>query len=296
MNSDTILVTGATGQQGGAVACHLLGRGFHVRALTRDPQKPGGRNLASRGAEVVQGNLDDPGSVKSAIEGAAGVFSVQTPSEAGVAREAEQGKMLADVAKAAGVRHFVYTSVGSANRNTGVPHFESKWQVEQHLRKIGIPYTIIRPVFFMQNWQHFLREPILNGTLPQPLDPDKPLQQVSVDDIGRIVARAFAKPDQWIGRELDLAGDELTMPQVAELFSRILDRPVTYHQVPWDEFHHQAGEEMTAMYRWFNDVGYQADIAGLRREFPWLATLEEVLRSEDWQAWMAEMPVGAGSH
>jgi uncharacterized protein YbjT (DUF2867 family) len=296
MSSQTILVIGATGHQGGAVARHLMDRGFHVRAMTRDPKKPAGRDLAARGVELVQGDLNDPASVARAVDGATGVFSVQSSADAGEAREVVQGVTLADAAKAAKVAHFVYTSVSSAHRNTGVPHFESKWQIEQHIRSIRLPATIIRPVFFMQNWQDYLREPILNGTLRQPLDPNKPLQQISVDDIGRIVAMAFTEPDKWISRELDLAGDELTMPQVAELLTSILDRPVSYQQVPWDEFRQQAGEEMTAMYRWFNDVGYNADITALRREFPWLATLEQVLRSEDWQKWIAEMHVGAGSH
>ena len=294
MNNKRIVVTGATGHQGGAAACHLLGRGFQVVAMTRDLSKPAAKVLAERGAELVEGDLDDPASIARAVEGADGVFSVQTPYEGGVAREVVEGVALADAAKQAGVKHFVYTSVGSANHNTGIPHFESKWQIEQHIRRIGLPATIIRPVFFMQNWQRFLREPILHGSLPSPLDPDRPLQQISVDDIGRIAATAFAEPERWIGRELDLAGGELTMPQVAELFTRILGREVSHWQVPWDEFRQNMGEEATTMYRWFNEVGYHVDIAALRREFPWLATLEQTLRSEDWEAWMAEMQVGAG--
>lgn len=292
MRGDTILVAGATGHQGGAVTSHLLEQGFRVRAITRDPKKPAARNLADQGAEVVQADLDDPDSLARAMGGAAGVFSVQSYAGASVASEVVQGVTLADVARSEGVRHFVYTSVSSANRNTAIPHFESKWQIEQHIRRIRLPATIVRPVFFMQNWANIFREPILTGTLPLPFDPDRPLQQISTDDIGRMVATAFADPDKWIGRELDLAGDELTMRQVADLLSRILGQPVTYRQVPWEEFARQAGDEMTAMYRWLSDVGYNVDITALRREHPWLATLEQVLRTQNWQEWMAQMHVG----
>ena len=143
----TILVTGATGQQGGAVARELLERGFGVRALTRDPEKPVARELAERGAEVVRGDLDDRPSLERALEGVHGVFSVQQFFEAGYEGEVRQGSGLAEAAKAADVSHLVYSSVGSAHRDTGLPHFESKWEVEES----GVGYTILRPVFFMQN-------------------------------------------------------------------------------------------------------------------------------------------------
>ena len=277
-----ILVSGATGNQGSAVARNLLERGFRVQALTRDPEKPAARALAERGAEVVQGDLEDRSSLDPALEGAYGVFSVQNFFEAGYEGEVRQGKMLADAAKEADVSHFIYSSVGSAYRDTGVPHFESKWEVEEHVREISLPYTILRPTGFMQNWE-MMREQILGGTLAQPLDPDKKLQQVAVEDIGAFAAMAFEDPDGWIGREVDLAGDELTMPQMAETFGRVADREVNYYQVPWDQFREMMGEEFTIMLRWFNDVGYEADIAALRKEYPELTTLEQYLRTHGWE-------------
>ncbi len=282
-----ILVTGSTGNQGGAVARSLLDRGFRVRALTRDPEKPEAQGLARRGAEVVRGDLDDRSSVDQALEGAYGVFSVQNFWETGYEREVRQGVMLADAAKAAGVSHFVYSSVGSAYRGTGIPHFDSKWEVEEHLRESGLPYTILRPVFFMQNWE-MMREQILDGTLPQPLDPDKPLQQVNVEDLGAFVAMAFENPDEWIGREVDLAGDEPTMPEAAEAFSRITGKEISYYQVPWDQFREQMGEEVAVMYEWFENVGYEADIDALRQEYPELTTLEQYLRRHGWQGASSE--------
>jgi uncharacterized protein YbjT (DUF2867 family) len=277
-----ILVSGATGQQGGTVSRNLLERGFGVRALTRDPEKPAGKALADLWAEVVSGALEDRASMERVLEDVHGVFSVQQFFEAGYEGEVRQGVQLADAARAAGVDHYVYSSVGSAHRETGIPHFESKWEVEEHVRASGVPYTVLRPVFFMQNWE-MMREPILGGTLPQPLDPGKPFQTIDVDDIGVFAAMAFENPDEWVGREVELAGDELTMPEIAATFSRVVGRQVDYFQVPWDQFEQQMGEEVTVMYRWFNDYGYEADIASLRREHPGLVSFEQYLRTHGWE-------------
>jgi uncharacterized protein YbjT (DUF2867 family) len=284
-----ILVCGATGKQGGAVARSLLDRGFRVRALTRNPQKPEVQALADQGAEVVQGDMEDRSAMDRMLERAYGIFSVQNFWVTGYDREVQQGKTVADAAKAAGVEHLVYSSVGSAHRQTGIPHFESKWEVEEHVRQIGLPYTILRPVFFMQNWE-WTREMILGGTLAQPLDPDKPFQQVAVEDVGAFATIAFENPDRWIGREVDLAGDEQSMTEIAETFGRVIGREVSYYQVPWDQFEEQIGEEATLNLQWINDVGYEADIASLRQEYPELTTFERYLRSHGWEG--AEVPAG----
>jgi uncharacterized protein YbjT (DUF2867 family) len=283
MDTKRILVTGATGQQGGAVARMLLMHpAFSVRALTRDPAKPAAQALAQLGAEVVQGDLDDPSSIKRALQGAYGAFSVQNFMETGYDGEIRQGKTFADAAQAAGVQHFVYSSVVSADRKTGLPHFESKWQIEQHIRQLNLPFTILRPAFFMQNWNAYMRDPILQGTLSLPLAPETSLQQISVNDIGAFALRAFQEPRKWLGRTIELAGDELTMSEVANLLTQAVGRRVTYVQMPWDQFREIAGEEMTLMYRWFNDVGYHVAIEAVRKEYPALSTLEKVLREQDW--------------
>jgi uncharacterized protein YbjT (DUF2867 family) len=285
-----ILVCGATGKQGGAVARSLLERGFQVRALTRDPQKPEAQALAEQGAEVVQGDMEDRSAVDQVlVEGVYGVFSVQNFWETGYDGEVQQGKTVADAARAAGVDHFVYSSVGSAHRKTGIPHFESKWEIEEHVRQIGLPFTIFRPTFFMQNWE-WTREMILGGTLAQPLDPDKPLQQVAVEDVGAFAAIAFENSDSWIGREVDLAGDEQSMSEIAQTYGRVIGREVSYYQVPWDQFEEQMGEEATLNLRWINDVGYEADIAALRQEYPELTSFERYLRTHGWEG--AEVPAG----
>jgi uncharacterized protein YbjT (DUF2867 family) len=280
-----ILVTGATGNQGGAVALHLLQRGFRVRTLTRDPEKPTAKALVLQGAEVVQGNLDDRASIEQALEGVYGVFSVQNFFEAGYEGEIRQGITLADAAKAAGVRHFVYSSVGSAHRKTQIPHFESKWQIEEHLRQIAIPHTVLRPVAF----NYSLNEPdfrnsILNGVLALPLSPNTRQQQLSEDDYAAFVAIALEHPDKWLGRSLDVASDQLTMLEMAETFSRVINRPVHYVQVPWDQFHQVAGEEITSMLRWMEDVSYDVDLTALRKEYPHITSFEQYLRRHGWES------------
>ena len=289
-----ILVSGATGHQGGTVARNLLEWGFAVRALTRDKDKAAAKELADLGAEVFGGDLEDRASIEQALDGVYGVFSVQQFMETGVEGEVRQGVLLADAARAAGVEHFVYSSVGSAHRETGIPHFESKFEVEEHVRASGVPYTVLRPVFFMQNWE-FMREPILGGTLPQPLDPDKPLQMIDADDIGVFAAMAFDDPERWIGREVDIAGDELTMPEIAGTLSRVIGHNVDYFQVPWEGFEEQMGEEYAVMYRWFNDHGYEANIAALRDEYPGLVSFEQYLRGHGWENAEAPSEARAGA-
>lgn len=284
-----VLVTGATGKQGGATARHLLDRGYAVRALTRDPSSGSAGELKRLGAEVVQGDLDDRGSVERAVKGVYGVYSVQNFWETGFDREVEQGVSLADAAKRAGVEHFVYSSVGSAHRDTGLSHFESKWKIENHIRDIDLPHTIFRPVWFMENWEGF-RSWILSGNLALPLSPDANYQQIAVDDIGAFAAHAFDNPDQWLGRAVDLAGDESSIGEVARTFSRVIGRPVEYSQVSWEDYLKTAGQEYHDMFRWFQDVGYDANIADLRREGPELTSFEGYLRENGWEGAEAPTP------
>ena len=201
--------------------------------------------------------------------------------------EIHQGIHLADAANRSGVSHIVYSSVGSADQNTGIPHFDSKFRIEEHIRGTGIRYTIFRPVFFMENWLAS-KEQIAEGTLAQPLNPDTRLQMIAVDDIGAFVATAFEHPGRWEGRALDIAGDELSMSEIAEAFSRSIGREVRYRQVPWDAFEERAGHEITVMYRWFQNVGYHVDIAAVRQELPTLTSFERWL-NVTWRSALSEM-------
>lgn len=273
-----ILVTGATGHQGSATLRHLVERGFRVRALTRAPDQPKARSLAGHGAEVAKGDLEDQDALSRVLDGADGVYSVQNSREAGIEAEIRQGTNLADAAKRSRITQFVYSSVASADQGTGIPHFESKVRIEEHIRRTGMRFTIVRPVFFMENWLG-MREMIANGTLELPLDPATRLQMVAVDDIGGVAAMAFEHPGKWQDGIFELAGDELSMAELADVFTRITGREVRYVKLPWDEFEGKAGKEITLMYRWFQTTGYRVDIPAVRQAYPKLTSFTRWLNS-----------------
>jgi uncharacterized protein YbjT (DUF2867 family) len=273
----TILVTGATGNQGGSIARHLLQLGkFKVRAMVRDENKPAAKALKQLGAELILADFNDRASLDRAVQGVYGVFSIQDFRE-GADVEIQHGNAIADAAKASGVQHFVYSSVGSAERNTGIPHFDSKFQVEEHIRSLGLPHTILRPVFFFYNYNGMLPM-VKNGTLPQPLSPDTKLQQLSEEDYGEMVAEVFERPADFANRAIEVASVEMTMPEIAAAFSHVLGKKVEYQQIPFEAFEQQAGEEVTTMFCWFENVGYGADFAQLKRDFPAPTDFESYLR------------------
>src|SRR5262245_885588 len=283
--SKTVLVTGATGRQGGAVIRHMLRNGWKLRALTRRPNAPAAQNLTQQGVEVVRGDLEDPASLERAARGTHGVYSVQDFWSVGAKREVEQGKNLAEAAKKAGVAHFVYSSVGGAERNSGIDHWESKWEVEKHIRKLDLPATMLRPAAFMENYYIDQVEiGILKGKLMDPIRGDKPYQTIAADDIGAFAALAFSRPRDFIGAELEIAGSELTNLEAAQVFSRVLGKRVKFHKLPMPVVRLALGKEFYQMFRWFNESGFKADIAFLRRRYPEVRpqTLEEWLRNEGW--------------
>ena len=284
MKNEIIAVTGATGQQGRAVAKKLLEDGWKVRALTRDPNKPAAQELKSLGAEILPGDMDNRAELDAAFEGAYGVFSVQNfwLPNVGFEGEVRQGQAVADAAKAASVQHLVYSSVGSAHRGMGQKHFDSKWIIEQYIHGLDIPYTILRPVFFMENY-NWSRAQILNGAfIGMGLRPEKGIQVLAVEDIGVFVALVFANRNQYLGRTLELAGDELTELQIADTFTKVIGRPVTLN-LPPHETGRQPEEEMIAMFNFFNGQGYGADIPALRKIHPSLLNLEQYLRKNGWE-------------
>ncbi|GAA4378948.1 NmrA/HSCARG family protein [Agromyces bauzanensis] len=285
MANRPILVIGATGQQGGAVARELLRGGHEVRALTRSPGSAAAQALARRGARLAEGDLDDAELISSAMAGAAAVFSVQTfMGPEGVTGEVSRGKRVAEAAAAVGVGHLVYSSVDGAERQSGVPHFESKWQIEQHLRMLGVPATVLRPTTFMDNFATVQRPQTVDGELLVRLAvrPTKPLQMVATADIGVFAADAFERPEQHIGKAIALAGDELTGPQIAQVFRETLAMPARYEQQPLDEIR-GFSEDLALMSEWLNDFGYQADIPALRRRHPELRRLRDWLTQTAWQ-------------
>ncbi len=282
----SILVTGATGRQGGAVARELLARGYSIRAMTRKPKGEAAQALAGLGAEIIHGDLDDAASLARAAEGVWGVFAVQNTWEAGVEREEEQGKRLARIAKDAGVQHYVYSSVASAQRQTGIPHFENKWRIEETVRRLGFPsYTIVRPVFFMENFlSPMMKTGLAEGELRMALEPATVLQMIAVEDIGKYDAWAFDNHEALNGRAFDIAGDAKTMPQTAEIFSAAAGRKIEFVRTPIKEVR-QWSEDYAIMLEWFDAVGYDVDIPSLVRETGIRPlTLPEWAAKVDWES------------
>ncbi len=278
-----ILVTGATGRQGGAVARHLRARGFTVRAFTRDPARAGG--LPGEGIDVVHGDFDDLDSIRRALDGAYGVFSVQNPAISGIEGEVRQGRAVAEAAARQRVTHFMYSSAIAADQNTGIPFLESKARIEQYVRERGFMYTILRPVSFMENWLRM--GPIVNGVaIALPLAPGMVLQQIAIDDIGRIAAHAFEHPAVFQNRSLDIAGDENTLDSIAATISRAINREARYYELRWDDFERAAGRGVADFYRflqdrWLDGRG-RVDIAALRAETPELTHFERWVHAQNW--------------
>jgi uncharacterized protein YbjT (DUF2867 family) len=267
-NTRSVLVTGATGQQGGAVVRALMTRGHRVKAITRRPESDGAKRLTAAGAQVVAGDLDDAASVAAAAEGVDAMFLMGNSYEAGTEAETRQGIAAADAAKAAGIGHLIYSSVADADKTTGIPHFDSKYLVEKHIAGLGIPYTISAPVAFMENtvapWAiDGLRQGVYAAALP----PARVLQQVTIDDIGAFVATLAERREQVFGKRFDIAGDELSGEQQAKILSEVLGRPITYRELPIAAIRQQS-EDTALMFEWFDRTGYDADIAALRRDFP----------------------------
>ena len=263
-NPSTVLVTGATGQQGGALARLLLAKGRQVRALSRRSDSPAASDLRSRGAELAVGDFDDRASLERAMQGVDAVYLMATPFGGGIEAEVRQGQTAADVARDSGVRHLVYSSVSDADRQTGVPHFDSKYEIEQHVKGLGIPYTIIAPAYFMENLD--LRS-VGQGRLAMPMPATRKLQQTALADIAGFAALVLERGEPFFGQRFNIASDDLSGRAMAAILSDVVRRGVEYVEVPLDRVMAQS-EDLGLMFEWFDRVGYSVDIAALRREYP----------------------------
>jgi len=278
---EPMLITGASGQQGGAVARSLLSQGQSLRVLSRSPGKLSA--LKAQGAEVITGDQNDRASLEVALRGVKRAFLVTTPFEAGTDAETQQGINFVAAALHAGVEHLVYTSVASADANTGIPHFESKWKVEQHIHKVGIPATILRPAFFMENFgSPWFLPSIQRGALSLPTPSDRSLQMVALDVIGAFGAAALTRPAEFISKAIDLASDRLTFTEAMKLLSEATGKTIGYEPMPEEQAEAAFGADFSKMFRWFNEVGFSVNLTELKQWGIPLTTFREHLVSSAW--------------
>ncbi len=281
----TVAVAGATGKQGGALARKLLSHGHLVRALTRHPSSQAASNLRALGAEVHEADLDDYEEVRHATEGADAFFLMATPYEAGVDAEVRQARQGAKAAKESGVKHLVYSSVASADQHTRIAHFDSKAEVEEYILKLGIPYTIVGPVFFMENLLGPMSMSALRaGTLSMPLPANRPLQVVAVEDIAGFTCLVMERAGEFQAKRIDIASDSLTGREMAAVIAGASGRDISFEEAPLDAVRAQS-KDLGRMWEWFDQVGYGVDIDSLVRSYPDVGwrDFRRWAREQDWR-------------
>lgn len=285
----TVLVVGATGKQGGSVVRALMKRGHKVKVLTRNPSSKAAIALHDSGIEITVGDTTHEDSLRSVLQGIDLVFAMTAPFHNDHDNEIAQGINMADAAKAAGINHFVFSSVASANRNTGIPHFETKYKVEQHIVQSGIPFTIIGPTAFMENFiQPFALPNLANGKIARGLPASRTVQLIAVEDIGSFAAFVIEHRDSFLGKRIDIAGDELSGDEVAAILSKTIGKHIKYEAFPPESLMTQ-NPDLAIMMKWQEKNNYAADIKGLRKNYPELKwhTFEQWARAIDWKALLA---------
>ncbi|GHI04030.1 NmrA family protein [Streptomyces cellostaticus] len=288
----TIAVTGATGAQGGATARALLAAGHRVRALTRTPAAPAAEALRRLGADVRHADFDDRSSLDAALAGADSLFAVTTPFGTDTATEVRQGKTLLDAAAAARTGHIVFTSAAHADRGTGIPHYDSKDEIERHLRATGVPWTVIAPAAFMDNFASgWTLEGLRENSFAWPMPADRPLTLIPADDIGAFAALVLQRRAAFTGRRIDIASDELTATQIAAVLAAATGRPVTHREVPLS-YVRTHSHDLAAMFAYFTATGLDVDVTGLRRAHPEVRwhTFADWVAAQDWPALLAPNP------
>ena len=279
-NQQTVFVTGATGRQGGAVAKSLLKRGFYVKALARDPASPKAQHLQQLGAEIIAGDLNKPDSFAGELKNADAVFCVLTFKN-GIDTEIKQGYTLASLAKENNIRHYLYSSVIAAELHTGIPHWESKYQIENYIRKIGLPHTIIRPSSLYENFLiPQLKKRILKGKFLSPIDRNRIQQFISVKDIGEISASIFMNREKYLNKTFAIAAEQLSIEEVVQAFSMAMGKKIIYREIPPLIVRLILGKTAFNIVKWVNehDGIFVKDLIAFRQEFPGMLSLDEWIR------------------
>ena len=263
-------MTGGTGNQGGAVARNLVQQGFTVKVLTRNIESPKSQNLKNLNIELINGDLNNTDTFREHLKDIYGIFSVQS-FENGVDKEMNQGIALADLGKEINIKHFLYSSVFAANLNTGVPHMDSKFKIENHIRQIGLPFTILRPTSLYENFLiPQVKKGILKGKLVQPINRNTVQQYIASEDIGKAAAKIFQNNDNYLGKTIPLATEQLSTQEVAEIFSKALNKKIVYKKLPALITRLFLGNGLFKMFKWMNEKSVFSieDVALTRKEFP----------------------------
>ena len=278
--SRVVVVTGATGRQGGAVTRALLAGGWTVRAMTRRPHQGAARALAAAGADVVTADMEDPASLDRAFAGAYGVYSVQNFMISGLDGEVRQGRNVADAAHRAGIGHLVYGSGGTGRRGTGVGSFESKLDVEDHIAALGLPATVLRPMAFMELMtdRAFFPPAGVWHVWPTLAGWDFPVPWLSCHDLGRIAELVFAQPQRFIGQGLRLTADVRSLGECREIFTRVVGRGPRRFPMPVRLLERFA-QDTVSLWRWACTAQLDLDTALTRSLVPDALTVEAWLRA-----------------
>jgi uncharacterized protein YbjT (DUF2867 family) len=279
-----VLVAGATGRLGGLVDV-LLARGHTVRAMTRDPGSATAVRLRDAGARIVVGDFDDPASLATAASGVDAVFATGTAHRAGPDGELRHGTNLVAAVAAAGVSHLVYGSGDGAEADSPLPLFRVKDQIEQQIRSLPLAHTILAPVYFMENLFNPWNLPALRaGVFPSPIPVDMPIQQAAIADIIGLAALAIERPDEFAGRRITIASDELTATRAADALSDIAGRTFAPDQIDASVL----GPGLRALFRWLEQTPHSVDMPALHSRYAevhwhtykrWLRSQEAQLRN-----------------
>jgi uncharacterized protein YbjT (DUF2867 family) len=266
----------------------MLQKGHGVAAFTRQAQSPAAQKLANLGAQIVTGDLNERASAERAAESVDAIFAMGTPFEARIEAEIRQGNTVAEAARARG-KYLVYNSVASANQNTSIPHFESKWEVEQHIARIGAEAAIVAPVYFMENLLAFQKQRLQEGFYATPLRADLKLSYIALNDLAGFAVLTLENKERFVGKRIDVASDDLTGAQAAAILTKVLGKSIKYFQVPLEEIR-KMSEDLVKMYEWFERAGYHLDIAALHGEYPEIGwhTYETSASEQDWEAILSE--------
>jgi len=274
-----VAVTGVTGNQGGPAARSLLRRGFRVRGLTRNASSSAAQRLADGGVELIQGDMSDGGAVGRLMSGASAAVVVTDFFQNGLVREVAQGRLIAESAKNAAVRHVVFASIGFVDQKTGVPCFEAKREIEERMAEIDLPVTILRPSLFMEDLAE-MRSPaaVWWGSMRRVAGWDKPLPWISVRDLGEIAALVVARPDEYIGRTLRLTGDVRSLRESQEIFLQVDGKRPLAIPIPLFLVRRLVDEDLIPMWQWIGENSFEPDRATAKKIFPGVENMESWLR------------------